>query len=200
VDSSGSLADTNDPFSYIQVLLVASDDGSGPRKVIVRVNPDYPSVASSFEEIVLNFATDVNGNIDTRNISSKLGWNLGFMKMMYNGNIEYICEKVIEPNAIKYIYLAVDDYNKSVNDTFMTAFETNGLKPNVLARISMHGKGYDNVIINDDYTILTEPRTYFGPVDIQKLNITLFDDQGRTLHMNYSDYSFCLKLVVLYDL
>ena len=59
---------------------------------MVRLNPNYPSVISTFEEIVLNFATDINGNIDTKNISSKLGWNLGFMKMMYNGNIEYICE------------------------------------------------------------------------------------------------------------
>jgi hypothetical protein len=200
VDSSNNLVNMNDPFSYIQFLLVASDDGSGPRKVIVRVNPEYPSIASTFEEVVLNFATDVNGNIDTRYISSKLGWNLGFIKMLYEGDVEYISEKVIEPNAIKYIYLAVDDYNKSVNNTFMTAFETNGLRPNILARISMHGKGYDNIIINDNCTILTEPRTYFGPVDIQRLNINLFDDHGRTLHMNYSDYSFCLKLVVMYDL
>lgn len=200
VDSSGNSVNINDAFSYVQFLLVASDDGSGPRKVIVRVNPDYPSVVSTFEEIVLNFATDVNGNIDTRFISSKLGWNLGFIKMMYGGDVEYISEKVIEPNAIKYIYLAVDDYNKSVNNTFTTAFEENGLKPNVLARISMHGKGYDNIIINDNNIIITEPRTYFGPVDIQRLNIMLFDDHGRILDMNYSDYSFCLKLVVMYDM
>jgi hypothetical protein len=200
LDASGNLIDTTDAFSYIQFLLVASDDGSGSSKVIVRPNPEYPAVIANIEEVVLNFATDVNGNIDTRYISSKLGWNLGFIKMMYSGDVEYIGEKIIEPNAIKYIYLAVDDYNKSVNNTFMTAFEQNGLKPNVLARISMHGKGYENVIINDNYTILTEPRTYFGPVDIQRLHITLFDDHGRTLHMNYSDYSFCLKLVVMYDL
>ena len=200
LDSSGNLLDIDDAFSYIQFLLVASSDGSGPKKVMVRLNPDYPSIISTIEEIVLNFATDINGNIDTRYILSKLGWNLGFIKMMYDGCVKYMCEKIIEPNAIKYIYLAVDDYNKSVNNTFMTAFEENGLKPNVLARISMHGKGYDNIIINDNYTILTEPRTYFGPVDIQRLNITLFDDYGRILNMNYSDYSFCLKLVVMYDL
>jgi hypothetical protein len=200
VDSSGNLLNINDAFSYIQFLLVASDDGSGPRKVIVRANPDYPSVASTFEEIVLNFATDVNGNIDTRFIPSKLGWNLGFIKMLYDGDVEYISEKVIEPNAIKYIYLAVDDYNKSVNNTFITAFEENGLKPNVLARISMRGKGYENVILNKDYEIVTAPRTYFGPIDLQRLHISLFDDHGRNLYMNYSDYAFCLKLVLMYDL
>ena len=94
----------------------------------------------------------------------------------------------------------MDDFNKSVPDSFITASDQNDLKPNVLARISMQGKGYENVIINKNYIIITEPRIYFGPVDIQRLHITLFDDQGRTLFMNYSDYSFCLKLTVLYDL
>jgi hypothetical protein len=82
----------------------------------------------------------------------------------------------------------------------MTAFEKNGLKPNILARISMSGKGYDNLIINEEYKVTAEPRTYFGPVDIQRLHIVLFDDHGRILHMNHSDYSFCLKLTVMYDL
>jgi hypothetical protein len=200
LDSDGNLVNVNDAFSYVQFIIITSDDGSGSNKVIVRLNPDYPSVISTFEEVVLNFGTDVNGNVDTRYISSKLGWNLGFINMLYSNNVEYITEKIIEPNSIKYIYLAVDDYNKSVNNTFITAFEQNGLKPNILARISLHGKGYDNLIINDKYTILTEPRTYFGPVDIQRLHITLFDDHGRTLHMNFADYSFCLKLVVMYDL
>ena len=94
----------------------------------------------------------------------------------------------------------MDDFNKSVNTTFMTAFEKNGLKPNILARISRTGKGYENVIINKEYEIISEPRIYFGPIDIQRLHISLFDDHGRILHMNESDYSFCLKLIILYDL
>jgi hypothetical protein len=82
----------------------------------------------------------------------------------------------------------------------MTAFEKNGLKPNILARISMRGRGYENVILNKDYEIITAPRTYFGPVDLQRFHISLFDDHGNTLNMNNSDYSFCLKLTLLYDL
>jgi hypothetical protein len=198
--TNGMLLNVDDIFSYIEFTLTTSDDGSGSNKVIVQPNPKYPKIKSQIEEIVLNFGTDIQGNNDTKYLTTKLGWNLGFTQTIYHGKTEYISEKPIEPNAIKYIYLAVDDYNKSVNTTFMTAFEKNGLKPNILARISRTGKGYENVIINKEYEIISEPRIYFGPIDIQRLHISLFDDHGRTLHMNQSDYSFCLKLVVLYDL
>lgn len=197
---NGLLKNVDDIFSYIQFSLITTDDGSGSNKVIIKLNSSYPSIISQIEEIVLNFGTDIKGNNDTKYITTKLGWNLGFTKSIYHGCTEYVGEKPIEPNAIKYIYLAVDDFNKSVNQSFMTAFEKNGLKPNILARISMRGKGYENIILNKDYEIMSAPRTYFGPIDIQRIHITLFDDHGRILHMNHSDYAFCLKLVVLYDL
>ncbi len=198
--NGGFIKNVDDIFSYILFELITSADGSGSNKIIVKPNPAYPTLISQIEEIVLNFGTDVYGNNDSRYLTTKLGWNLGFTQTVYHGKIEYIGEKPIEPNAIKYIYLAVDDFNKSVNTTFMTAFEKNGLKPNILARISRTGKGYENVIINKEYEIISEPRIYFGPIDIQRLHISLFDDHGRILHMNESDYSFCLKLIILYDL
>jgi hypothetical protein len=198
--SNGMLVNVDDIYSYIQFLLSTTDDGSGSNKVTVKLNPVYPSIISRVEEIVLNFGTDIKGENDTKYITTKIGWNLGFINSIYKGYINYTSEKPIEPNSIKYIYLAVDDFNKSVNNSFITAFEKNGLKPNILARISMYGKGYDNLITNKKYEIITEPRTYFGPVDIHKLHISIFDDHGRILNMNNSDLSFCLKMTILYDL
>ena len=198
--SNEMIQNVDDIFSYIQFSLIASTDGSGPNKVMVRPNPAYPSIIKNIEEIALNFATDMNGITNTKYLTTKIGWNLGFINAIYENCIEYIGEKPIEPNTLKYIYLSVDDFNKSVNNTFETAFEKNGLKPNILARISMCGKGYDNLIINDEYKITAEPRIYFGPIDIQRLHIVLVDDHGRILHMNHSDYSFCLKLIIMYDL
>jgi len=198
--ANGLLQNVDDVFSYIQFSLISGPDGSGSNKVIVQPNPSYPKITSQIEEIVLNFGTDIFGNNDTKYLTTKIGWNLGFTNTLYQGSFEYVGEKSIEPNAIKYIYLSVDDYNKSVNTTFMPAFEKNGLKPNILARITMQGKGYENVIINKEYEIISEPRIYFGPVDIQRLHINLFDDHGRTLNLHKSDFSFCLKLTVLYDL
>lgn len=192
--------DENDPFSLIIFSLTTdgitgNDIGNG--KVVVQPYIEY---TTNIIEIIFDFSTDMNGNNDSLYLTQKFGWILGFMNMQYSGSNKYISEKPIEPNPIKYIYLSVDDFNKSVNDNFITAFEKNGLKPNILARISSHGKGYENIIINNEYAIISEPRKYFGPVDIQRLQIRLFDDYGRILNMNYSDYSFCLNLKMLYDL
>jgi len=180
----GIMENVDDIFSYV-IFELNEEEGSGSNRVIVKPNPSYPSISGKIEEIVLNFGTDIYGENDTVYLTNKLGWNLGFIHPLYKGKTLYISEKAIEPNAIKYIYLAVDDFNKNVNETFVTAFEKNGLKPNILARISMLGDDYNNLIVNDKYTIVTEPRKYFGPVDIQKLHIKLFDDHGRILNMNY---------------
>lgn len=198
----GSCPSPDDPFSLIEFLLTSDgvngfDSGNG--RIVVQAK--YCSVYQyQIIEIVLNFSTDMKGNNDIIHVSQKLGWILGFVNVLYCGSNFYTSEKAIEPNPMKYIYLAVDDFNKSVNESFITAFEKNGLKPNILARISGSGKGYENTILNHEYMIISEPRKYFGPVDIQRLKIQLFDDYGRILNMNYSDYSFCLHVKILYDL
>jgi hypothetical protein len=51
-----------------------------------------------------------------------------------------------------------------------------------------------------DYNLVSEPRRYFGPVDIQRLRIRLYDEFGRILAMNQSNFSFSLTLKILYDL
>ena len=44
-----------------------------------------------------------------------------------------------------------------------------------------------------------EPREYFGPVDIERLNIALFDDAGNLVDLNGVDWSFTLKVKQLYQ-
>jgi hypothetical protein len=48
--------------------------------------------------------------------------------------------------------------------------------------------------------LVTTSRQYFGPVDIQKMQIQLLDEYGRVLDMNNMDYSFCLSFQTVYDL
>ena len=105
---------------------------------------------------------------------------------------------MIEPFT-KYIYLAVDDFNNSSNNHFISAFNQSILNTDILARISIRGSINSNINEND-FHLVTEPRHYFGPIDIQRLRIRLFDEFGRILSMNNSNYSFCLTMKLLYDL
>ena len=42
-------------------------------------------------------------------------------------------------------------------------------------------------------------REYFGPVNIERLQISLYDDQGNYVDMNGIDWSFTLKIKQLYQ-
>ena len=42
-------------------------------------------------------------------------------------------------------------------------------------------------------------RTYFGPVDIKRLKVTLFNDAGQVLDLHGQDYSFSLHVEELYQ-
>lgn len=195
----GGTPTEDDACSYITFTLSAFGNGNGSGRTIVQPNFNYPQ-GDQIEQIVMNFGNDAAGNNDIQNIAKKLGWILGFVNIIYCESNYHISEKPLDCNPIKYLYLAVEDFNKSVNDSFVTAFEKNGLSPNILARISMYGNGYQNMIYNKDAMIVTETRKYFGPVDVQRLQVKLYDDAGRILNMNYSDYSFCLHFELLYDL
>jgi len=133
------------------------------------------------------------------NISTKMGWNLGFIAPKYDKEIKYVSDTIVEPSSIRYIYLAIEDYNNCLNNHFVTIFNKSILNPNILARISIKGV-YFSVMSETDLNIVTEPRRYFGPVDIQKMRIRVYDEHGRILNMNNSNFSFCLNMKVVYDL
>ena len=42
-------------------------------------------------------------------------------------------------------------------------------------------------------------RTYFGPVNIEKLEVKLINDKGRIVNLNYQDWSFALEITQLYQ-
>ena len=42
-------------------------------------------------------------------------------------------------------------------------------------------------------------RTYFGPVDIERLRVRLLDDKGNTLNLNGGNWSFSLLCELLYQ-
>ena len=195
VDADGAIAYPADMFSYIQLTLDITSTGSGTGKVTIQPSGLY---ASRITNIIMDFTRDINGLVDNVEPSTRLGWNLGFLRRKYAG-ISHTADAVIDPASLRYIYLAVDDFCNSSHNHFINVFNDSIMNPNILARISVKG-AYFSLLMENDFNIVTEPRTYFGPVDIQRLRIRLFDDRGRLLNMNNANYSFCLNLKMLYDL
>lgn len=148
----------------------------------------------------LNFQTDRYGNEDRQTpLPLKFGWLLGFREGYYENNVTYVSEGLIDLLGPRYIYLVVDDFNNNVSDGFYGAFTSSILNKNILARITLHGSVF-NVISQNNLLLVTTSRQYFGPVDIQKMQIQLLDEYGRIIDLNNMDYSFCLSFQTIYDL
>jgi hypothetical protein len=199
IGSDPNNPNSNDIFSYIKFSLDIKSDGSGTSKVKISPTGVY---AENIDSISLDFRKNIKGLID-RSIPYyyRIGTNLGFTKPDYNSNNTNFLESesIINPLAIRYLYLLVNDYNNNVNEHFIGTFNKSLMTGNILARISIHGS-YFSIMKNDEFNITSEPRKYFGPVDIQKLHIRLCDEFGRTIDLNHSDFSFCLNFRLIYDL
>jgi hypothetical protein len=155
---------------------------------------------STITQYSINFQTDRYNNEDRQTpLPLKCGWLMGFREGYYENNVSYISEGIIDFVGTKYIYLVVDDFNNSVNDGFYGAFNSSILNKNILARISLQGSVF-SFLSQSNFLLITTPRQYFGPVDIQKLQIQLLDEYGRILNLNNMDYSFCLTFQTIYDL
>jgi hypothetical protein len=191
-----SFVDPGNLLNYVQFRLDISLTGSGTGKVIVETTGLFASMINS---IILDFSRDINGHPDKTDITSKIGMNIGFMKRKYQGEVRYVAEAILEPANIRYVYLAIDDFNNSVNNNFVSAFTQSIMSPNILARIPIKGS-YFSLLMDNDMILTSEPRKYFGPVDIQKLQIKVIDDHGRILDTNNGNFSFCLLFKMLYDL
>ena len=194
---NSAIHSNTDIFNAVEFVLDINTSGSGTGKVTFRVISTSPD-ANNIRFIALDFTTDLNGNYSTQELYSKIGWNLGFTQPIYEGATSYIADTIVEPSTIRYLFLAVEDFQHSVNNHFVSAFEKSVLNPNILARITMKNS-YFTLLMENDLHIVTEPRKYFGPVDLQRFRIRLLDEYGRVVDMNGANFSFCLNFKVMYE-
>ena len=111
----------------------------------------------------------------------------------YIGESSYTGEAVFDGHGTRYFLLSVNDYQNNHNETFISPFKEQTLADNnILAKISTE--------CCNDCCCENPERIYFGPMDLTKLNIKLFDEFGRLVDINNADYSFTLELELLYEL
>lgn len=172
------------------------ESGSGRVIVGLQSSTSYNPTVRPF---TLNFQTTLDGEEDhITPLPIKFGWMLGFRNAVYTNNVTYVSEGLIDLSAPRYVFLSVDDHNNSVSDGFMSVYASSVLNKNILARISVRGNVF-NYMAQNNLGTTTYPREYFGPVNIQRMNIQLLDEYGRVLNLHNMDYSFCLTFDTIYD-
>ncbi len=147
------------------------------------------------------FNVDFNGNIDTdTNIQQRLGWQLGFRAGAYQVKA-CVSEAPCCMTGPRYGFLAINDYQTNVAPTCIVNFANSTLNNNIISRFSLTSQMADLGIfqvmtdVNPTYAV----REYFGPVNIQKFEFTLYDDVGNVLDLNSCDWACSLVFEKQYD-
>jgi len=150
----------------------------------------------------------------TSPIQLNMGWLIGYKQPYYDWNNNYVLphiasydrfegynpEGIYDCQGTKYLLLSVDDYNNNYTNTIQSPFQEGMMKNRgLLAKIATNAPS--NTILYREFTLNLNPiRKYFGPVNIDKLHIQLFDELGRPVDLNNADYSLAIDLEILYDL
>jgi hypothetical protein len=184
------LENIGEPFKY-----VSFSTEQNTLKTIININD-----SDKINSVSLIFYEIDNDNVCIPIISQQtLGWLLGFRQYVYSNNLYYTSDSIIDLSGSKYLYLVIDDFNNNVNNNFMGAFKSSILNNNIISRISIKSND-DNILVNDEFNIISPYREYFGPVNILLMNIQLLDEYGRQIDLNNMNFNFCLSLLSIYDL
>lgn len=149
------------------------------------------------------------GMCDNCKYQNTFGWILGFRESMYINpenvaseallsNVSgFQSEGVFHQDKDRYFYIVVNDYNNNGNDFIVSNLDNSILQKNILARVPIREEKFF-VLFNSVEDEDVQERNYFGPVNIEKLQIQLLDEYGNILNLNQMDISLYLELKMLY--
>ena len=174
---------------------------------------------SNRSNITVHFAVNEKGTFDKYNFKAKLGWIMGFRKI--SCNISYSSQSIVgtydpmngfgpagqpltygeflaDLNSLRYVYLAMDEFNKGAQNSFISPTHSSLLNKNIIARISLdrsnYGFGTYLPANNQNGLLLSDRREYNGKIDLHKLKLQIVNEIGIPLPLNGFDFSLCLEL------
>lgn len=207
--------------------LVTIPDGNytSPSTFISQINTQISSLDSSYNKLSLytqlvtgttymcnikntssNHSLQINfGNLshtphEKSNLRGTSGWKLGFRDTNYivNAQSGISGESFIDISAPKYVYISIDDFTRSVNNSFISPFSRSVMNKNTIAKIPISSSGYSfGETIRANFingTLVSDTRVYMGGVDLQRFKVELVDEFGTPVDMNQMDFSFTLRL------
>jgi hypothetical protein len=158
------------------------------------------SQISASQQYTIQFAVSSKGDFDKYNVKSKLGWILGYRNINYtiNNGVSANSESIVNLLGNKYMYLAIDEFSKGNQNSFVSSLPGSQINKNIIAKIIINSYIYPFGSIlpanNYDGYLMTDKRTYNGKIDLQKLNVQLLDENGFVVNLNGIDFSFCMEV------
>ena len=135
------------------------------------------------------------------NIAQNFGWILGFRMAEYKASTAYVSEGLYDSWGTKYLYVIVDDFNKNYANLIEPIYNSSLGRDNILARVSLApilASLTEGTSLADQFNPGDFVRNYFGPVDVEKIRLTIVDEFGRVINLNNMDLSLAITFVCLY--
>ena len=216
VDPSGNTApcvlDLNGPKYLILVIddynqnhvnngLVSITQFSSTLKMPSYFSPDLPytcsNPTSNLEQIVAE--ANLQSVFDNQNSSTSNGL---LIAGKYEG--DYSQTQIVLPSAPRTLtqsqIYTINEINKSRNNTtnYLSKAPTTSDILGILP-IKTVGLSTGSLIVEFSGSVQENIRTYFGPVDIDRMCVKLIDDKGNILNLNGSDWCVTLICECLYQ-
>jgi hypothetical protein len=165
----------------------------------IAVNANGKCIISSKSNAYnVSFSVDEKGNFDRKQLNSKLGWILGFRNIKYalTTSSSITAEAFPDTYGPKYLYLAIDEFARGNQNSFISPLPHSIINKNIIARISMTNQSFGQLISANraNGSLVSDTRSYAGKVDLQKLNIQILNEYGDVVTLNGLDFSFCIEV------
>ena len=92
----------------------------------------------------------------------------------------------------------MNDFNYSQAQNIIGMFAKSTIKDDILAVIPLTSNSF-NICFDNGSDFIEKKREYFGPVNLQRIKIQLYNQYGEILNLNNMDFSFSLEIELGYD-
>lgn len=219
IDIADGIYSINEIVSYLNDSIFQSNPNSELNGIMVIFNSIKGSIQFMLNPdniLSANARFDIDFRLKDeplRPIQLNMGWLLGFRKPYYSYDNDYKIptsvntyqpegfagESHINIVGTKYFLLHINDFNNNKAPVYETLFQEGLIQSNdIMDKII--NTGGKSLIHTNLSGLIHKKRCYFGPTNIEKLEIKLFDEFGRIVDLNNSDISLTLELEIIYNL
>jgi hypothetical protein len=202
----------NTTLAALAVFAGNTEPNDGDLQCILSGN--YIQFYTNSASFTIDFTVNDQSMKDNYNFRYKLGWLMGFRKPSYNINFSYTdnpdvgtgpdgqpltqSESTVDLNGPRYLYLAIEEFGKGNQKSFLSPIATSFINKNIIARISLDKTFYPYGAIlpanKSNGYLLSDTRSYTGKIDLMKLNVQLLSEIGNPISLNDYDFSFCIEV------
>jgi hypothetical protein len=195
--------------NHVNNTLVSITQFSSNLKVPSYYSPDLPTTCSTQAQTGINLQQLIDESVldsvfnPSQNINNSQNINGLLIAGKYNG--DYSANQIVLPSAPRTLTQAqiytINEINNNNNNVtnYLSKAPTSA---DILAIIPIKtstGVPTGSLLVDFSGSLQESVRTYFGPVNIERMCVKLLDDKGNVLNLNGNDWCVTLVCECLYQ-